>query len=177
MKTNLDRKALQDALIYTKEAIGRVLGVTTKRVRRTMVWAIGFWIWIEGKRPRLYKKSLFTNNFVAFRKESAKQYNVNHIPNGGYSNTELYNVTRKDDRPYGNTGYTMGYSVRSKVVDNSPIYACGCHDYIEASKAFKAPACKHIYAVLNSLGFGSLKEAIDASLQQAAAEAKAAIGL
>lgn len=175
MKATLDIKALQDALIYTKEAIARVLGVTTKRVRRTMVWAIGFWIWIEGKRPRLYKKSLFTNNFVNFRKASAKNYSVAHIPNGGYTDIELYTVSHNTKYP--DSGFISKYSVTQKTVKNTPIYACGCEDYIRSAEAFKAPACKHIYAVLNYQGFDSLKAARDAAVMTAAAEAKAAIGL
>lgn len=176
MKTNL-KVELQNALIYTKEAIARVLGVVVKRVRRTMLWATGFWIWIEGKRPRLYKRSLFTDNFVDFRKRNAREYNVKHIPNGGYNATELYTVTRKAEAHLPKSGFTAGYSVRSALVDGIPIYACGCLDYVESAKAFKAPACKHIYAVLFTQGFDSLKAARDAAVMAAAADAKAAIGL
>lgn len=176
MKRTL-KQQLQDALIYTKEAIARVLGVTVKRIRRTMLWWAGFWIWVDGKRPRLYKKTLFTADFANFRKGSASAYNVKHIPNGGYSNTELYTVTRKADAHLPESGFTAGYSVRSALVDGIPIYACGCYDYVESSKAFKAPACKHIYAVLFTQGFDSLKAARDAAVMTAAAEAKAAIGL
>lgn len=183
MKTNY--KQLQNALIYTKEAIARVLGIVPKRVMRTMVWAIGFWIWIKGKRPRLYKKSLFTASFAQVRKEKSKSYSVKHIPNGGYSNTELYQVERKNDVAAG-TGYSSIYQVRTKTVGVTPVYACGCEDYVKISEAFrKGGACKHIYAVLNYQGYSTLKEAIDATakyhsddkVQMAAAEAKAAIGL
>ena len=176
MKTNL-KVELQNALIYTKEAIARVLGVTVKRVRRTMLWWAGFWIWVDGKRPRLYKKSLFQADFANFRKGGASEYNVKHIPNGGYSNTELYTVRRKADAHLPESGFTMGYSVRSALVGGVPIYACGCFDYVESAKAFKAPACKHIYAVLFTQGFDSLKAARDAAVMAAAADAKLAIGL
>jgi hypothetical protein len=174
MKTKLEIKVLQDAMIYTKEAFARVFGVQTKRVRRVMVWAIGFWVWIEGKRPRLYKKSIFQNHFVNFRKESANKYKVVHFPNGGYSNSELYRVERIND-PANGTGYASSYSVRTTVIEGKPLYACGCADYVQMAEAFKAPACKHIYAVLSQQGFDSIRESIAQHKREF--EARLALGI
>jgi len=169
LKPNL--KALQNALIYTKEAIARLLGVTVKSITRTMVWWSGFWILIKGKRPKLYKKALFQHHFSNFRKQAAKSYTVIKTGNN------VYQVTGNSEQTP--TGGTSSYLVLSITHDGMLKYTCGCRDYVSMSEAFKAPACKHIYAVLAMQGFGSLKEAIDSNkaLDTAALEAKLAIGL
>jgi len=169
MKTTLtpNRKALQDALIYTKEAIARLLGVTVKSITRTMVWWSGFWILIKGRSPRLYKKSLFDKHFANFRKQAATNYTVSK------TDSSTYKVTPIAQDPA--TEYRKSYLILSVAPKGLLKYTCGCQDYRTLSEAFKAPACKHIYAVLATQGFGSLKEAIDANT--AALEAKLAIGL
>lgn len=172
MKTNL--KQLQNALIYTNASIARVLGFTAKRIRRTMVWWSGFWIWVEGKRPRLYKKSLFQADFADFRKAGAKEYSVKRT--SADSSKECYSVTREIRRP-GCSHTTSTHTVNIDLSTIAPVYACECEDYTRSSVAFKAPACKHIYAVLNSQGFDSLKSAIDATVQKYAKIAREAIGL
>lgn len=173
MKRTL-KQQLQDALIYTKESIARVLGVTVKRIRRTMLWWAGFWIWVEGKRPRLYKRSLFTADFASFRQESSKQYSVK--PSSSDKHKQIYSVTREIRRPgCSHTTSTHRVSIDSTAI--IPRYFCECEDYLRSAEAFKAPACKHIYAVLGYQGFATLKEAIDASVQQAATVAREAIGL
>lgn len=173
MKTTLklDRKALQDALIYTKEAISRLLGVTTKSIIAAMVWWSGFWILLKGKSPKLYKKSLFQHHFSNFRKQAAKSYTVAKTGNN------VYKVTSIDEQTPNEA--TSSYLVRDNTRDGTLKYTCDCQDYSVMSKAFKEPACKHIYAVLATQGFGSLKEAIDSNkaLDTAALEAKLAIGL
>lgn len=160
MKTNLEIKQIQDALIYTKEAFARVFGVQVKRVRRVMIWAIGFWVWVEGKRPRLYKKSLFTVHFSNFRKESAKSLTISqtsgsefHVKNSEAGTVSYVGVREKGDK------------VR---------YNCGCADFRGMATAFKNPACKHVYAVLNYQGFTSLKEAINT--HKAEFDARSALG-
>lgn len=173
MKTTLkpNLKALQDALIYTKEAIARLLGVTTKSIIRTMVWWSGFWILIKGKRPKLYKKSLFAQHFSNFRKQAAKNYTV--VKTGD----KTYQVTSPEEGT--TTDYTKSYLVLATAHKGTLKYTCGCRDYVSMSEAFKNPACKHIYAVLAVQGFGSLKEAMDnnQALNAAAIDAKLAIGL
>ncbi len=169
MKTTLknNRKALQNALIYTKEAISRLLGVTVKSIVRTMVWWSGFWILIKGRSPRLYKKSLFDKHFANFRKQAAKAYTVVKTDNNTY---RVINADQENP-----TEYTKSYLVLSAAPNGLLKYTCGCQDYRSLCDAFKSPACKHIYAVLATQGFGTLKEAIDANT--AALDAKLAIGL
>ena len=173
MKTTLkpNRKALQNALIYTKEAIARLLGVTVKSITRTMVWWSGFWILIKGRSPRLYKKSLFDKHFANFRKQAATNYTVVK------TDSSTYKVTPIAEDPA--TEYRKSYLILSVAPKGLLKYTCGCTDFKMLSEAFKAPACKHIYAVLATQGFGSLKEAIDSNkaLDTAALEAKLAIGL
>jgi len=169
MKTTLkpNRKDLQNALIYTKEAIARLLGVTTKSITRTMVWWSGFWILIKGRSPRLYKKSLFDKHFANFRKQAATNYTVVK------TDSSTYKVTPIAEDPA--TEYRKSYLILSVAPKGLLKYTCGCTDFKMLSEAFKAPACKHIYAVLATQGFGSLKEALDANT--AALDAKLAIGL
>lgn len=173
MKTSF-KKQLQDALIYTKESIARVLGVTVNRIKRTMVWWSGFWIWVKGKRPRLYKKALFQADFADFRKAGAKPYSVKLTSSDRHKKS--YSVSKGVNRP-GCSYTTLNYRVNIDTTSMAPAYACECDDYLRSAKAFKAPACKHIYAVLNHQGFGSLKEAVSVSIDAAAKTAREAIGL
>lgn len=152
MKTDLQIK--REALIYTKESIARVLGVTVNRIGRMWVWAIGFWIWIKGRRPRLYKKSLFEMDFVNFRRNGSKGYTVQILANP-YKNapTEYYVKSTSDpDRAYRVTDTTTKDGA-------SRLMLCQCEDYKKMAEAYKAPVCKHGYALLNHLGYQSLKEA------------------
>jgi hypothetical protein len=169
LKPNI--KDIQNALIYTKEAIARLLGVLAKSIIRTMVWWSGFWILIKGKRPKLYKKSLFQQHFSNFRKQSATNYTVVKTDSKTYRVSPIAQESPTDN--------TKSYLILSTAPNGLLRYTCGCQDYRTMSEAFKAPACKHIYAVLATQGFGSLKEAIDANtaLATAALEAKLAIGL
>jgi len=161
MKPNLDIKEVQDAIIYTKEAIARVLGTLPRRLMKMQVWWSGIWILVKGKRPRLYKKSLFQNHFVNFRKANATSLTVSAT-----SSTEFW-----IKNPEAGTVNYVGY----KVKDGKPRYECGCKDFQEMRPAFKAPACKHIYAVLAQQGFGSIKESI--AQHKAEFDARSALGI
>lgn len=160
MKTNLEIKLLQDALIYTKQAFARIFGVLPNRVIRAQVWWSGYWIILKGKRPRLYKKSLFEVHFAAFRKEGAKKLVV--------SATSLSEFWVKN--PEAGTVNYVGYTEKNGKVR----YECGCSDFQAMRPAFKNPACKHVYGVLFNQGF----ETMAASIAQHRKEfdARAALG-
>jgi hypothetical protein len=165
MKTQLEIKELQDALIYTKEAFARIFGVQTKRIKRVMVWAVGYWVWVQGKRPRLYKKALFQTHFVNFRKESAKKLTIaSYIPG---ATTEFF-IKNEAEGTVSYVGYT-------RDAQNKPRYACGCGDFKALKEAFNAPACKHIYAVLGYQGYASIKDAI--AQHQKEYDARLALGI
>lgn len=161
MKANLEIKACQDAIVFTRAAIARVLGTLPQRLMKMQVWWAGIWIWVKGKRPRLFKKSIFQTHFVEFRKTSAQSLQV--------SATSLTEYWVKNAEA-GTVNY-VGY----KVKDGKPRYECGCKDFQEMRPAFKAPACKHIYAVLSQQGFGSIKESIAQHKQEF--EARSALGI
>lgn len=150
MKTNLEIKKLQEALIYTKEAIGRLLGFTAKSILRVMVWWSGFWILVKGRRPRLYKKGPFREHFAQFRQNSARTLTVSSYIPGATSEFFIKNEAEG----------TVNYVGYSRDVNNKPRYECGCGDFKAMQPAFKAPACKHIYAVLMYQGFDSMAAAI-----------------
>lgn len=158
MKANLEVKQLQDNLIYTKEAIMRVLGYTPSSVTRLMVWWSGFWILIKGRRPRLYKKSLFTENFANFRKMAGKKLVVTPVT------VSKYQVIN----PIAASSHTVDYTIGSTGI---PKYKCDCKDYAVLSVAFKAPACKHVYAVLGLQGFENMSSAIARHKQEFRAKA------
>jgi hypothetical protein len=161
MKTDLKIKELQDAIIYTKAAIARVLGTLPQRLMKMQVWWAGIWIWVKGKRPRLFKKSIFQTHFVEFRKSGAK-----NLTASATSPTEYW---------IKNCGAGTVNYVGYKVKDGKPRYECGCMDFLEMRPAFKAPACKHIYAVLSQQGFGSIKESIAQHKQEF--DARSALGI
>lgn len=161
MKSNLDIKEVQDAIVYTKEAIARVLGTLPQRLMKMQVWWSGIWILLKGKRPRLYKKSIFQDHFVTFRKSNAKNLIV--LWQGACN----YRVTNPEK--------ATGNYVTCKVTDGKVRYECSCKDFQELRPAFKAPACKHIYAVLAQQGFGSIKESI--AQHKAEFEARSTLGI
>lgn len=159
MKTKLQITQLQNDLIYSKAAFARVFGVLPKRIRRVMVWWIGFWVWVEGKRPRLYKKSIFQEHFALFRKNAAKNLTVNQ------TNSTQFQVNNEEK----STNHVVSYKVNS--VTGKPRYECDCEDFKNLNEAFKTPACKHIYSVLNSQGFASIAQSISAHVAEQSARA------
>lgn len=175
MKTDLQIK--REALIYTKESIARVLGVTVNRIGRMWVWAIGFWIWIKGRRPRLYKKSLFELDFVNFRRNGSKSYSIKLIPNPFKGQpAEYYARNIKDPKRV--------YKVTDTTTKDgtSRLMQCQCEDFKKMAEAYKAPVCKHGYALLNHLGYQSLKDANKTwqtinGYTQAELDARAALGV
>lgn len=173
MKTSL--KVLRDLLVFTKEGIARVLGITVKSIARMMIWWSGIWILVKGKRPRLYKKSIFEKNFVDFRRASSAKYTAVRaiapktvIGDAG--------VTNKVTEYYVGAGVTDNrYTVTvTPDRDGAPRYKCQCNDYEAIARVIKTGACKHIYAVLTTQNFSSLKDAMTAGR---ADYARAAIGL
>jgi hypothetical protein len=176
-----DLQELRNALVYTKESIARVLGVTVKAIGRMMVWAIGFWVWIRGRRPRLYKKSLFEMDFLTFRRNSSKAYSVKPIPKIYDHNLQEYYVTH-DGNP--KKVYKITDSYVKLATRTSRLFLCQCEDFKKMLEAYKAPVCKHGYALLSYLGYQTLGEANVAMMKHdarkytpAEQDARAALGM
>jgi hypothetical protein len=133
------RIELQDALLYTKAAIARLLGVRESKIVRTMVWWSGFWILIKGQSPRLYKKSIFKQHFPDSRRQQSQGLSVHFHGKGKYT-------------VKGSRAHEVFESVASKE------YICDCRDHQSIVAAFGKGACKHIYAVLGYQGFAKLSD-------------------
>jgi hypothetical protein len=129
-------------MIYTKSNAARTLGQLYNRVQ----WMQEFWkvinVCVKGFRPVFVSKKAFRQAFVEFRKESAstvqvKRLGVDSVHFQALGRDEIYDVTLK------------GHGVTCTCVDYQNQV-----QYIPGAKH----CCKHGYAVLSRLGFGSLQD-------------------
>jgi hypothetical protein len=135
-----------EQLLYSRAAAARILGVPVEQIRRVEVWPFvvlviphrGF-----GLRPRFVSKRVFKENFVEFRRQSARDLLV--IDQRGSQFTVL------------NPGNDHQYQV---VVGTSSI-KCGCEDYKNQVHYLGRGCCKHCYRVLFHLGFQTLKDYVN----------------
>jgi hypothetical protein len=128
-------------MIYTKSNAARTLGQLYNRVQ----WVQEFWkvinVCVKGCRPVFVSKKAFRQAFVDFRKESAKTVQVKRLGvDSAYfqakGQEEIYDLALTA------TGVT-----------------CTCVDYQNQVQYIPGGkhCCKHGYAVLSRLGFGSLQ--------------------
>jgi hypothetical protein len=135
-----------EQLVYSRAAAARILGVPVEQIRRVEVWPFvvlviphrGF-----GLRPRFVSKRVFKENFVEFRRQSAKDLLV--ITQRGSEFTVL--------NPANSNQYTV-------TVGTSSI-KCTCEDYHNQLRFLGRGCCKHCYRVLFHLGFQTLKDYVN----------------
>ena len=135
-----------EQLVYSRAAAARILGVPVEQIRRVEVWPFvvlviphrGF-----GLRPRFVSKRVFKENFVEFRRQSAKDLLV--IAQRGSEFTVL--------NPANSNQYTV-------TVGTSSI-KCTCEDYHNQLRFLGRGCCKHCYRVLFHLGFQTLKDYVN----------------
>lgn len=133
-------------ILYSSSSVRRLLGLgsSTKVELKEFVHVI--WVWVKGKRPTFISKRLFKQHFVEWRKSQARGLKV----------TERLDVanhyTVRNERK--NTAYII--EARSNGL------FCTCDDLNNQLEFWGKGCCKHGYAVLSHLGFGSLSEYIAA---------------
>lgn len=121
---------------YTATAARRILGLRPSHKIEVREYASVIWVHAKGMRPRFVSKKAFLADFADSRKAAAASYTVRREYGSCYSVT-------------GRSAYRveLGAGVR-----------CTCEDYHAQTERWGTGCCKHGYAVLSSLGLGSLAE-------------------
>jgi predicted nucleic acid-binding Zn finger protein len=133
-------------ILYSTAAVRRLLGLQSSAQVQIREFFKVVWVWVKGQRPTFISKAVFKIHFVEWRKAQARGLKV----------------TERLDRP-------NAYTVRNECKDSTYIVEaradgvfCGCHDFKNQLEFLGRGCCKHGYAVLNDLGFGSLRDYITA---------------
>jgi len=133
-------------ILYSAAAVRRLLGLRSSAQVELKEFARVIWVWVKGQRPTFISKAVFKQHFAEWRKAQSKNLKV----------------TERLDRP--NT-----YTVRNEYSETTYILEtrsdgvfCICDDFNNQLEFFGRGCCKHGYAVLRHLGFGSLNEYITA---------------
>jgi hypothetical protein len=131
-------------LVYSAAAVRRLLGLAADAMVIVREWAFCVWVWVRGQRPQFWSKNKFKQHFADHRKAQATRLSVSRVANFD-SVFSVHNVTKRS--------FYQVYVTADKVV-------CGCDDYRnqDAFLEGKRRCCKHGYAVLQFLGFNSLRE-------------------
>ena len=131
-------------ILYSAAAVRRLLGLRSSAQVELKEFAKVIWVWVKGKRPTFISKAVFKQHFAEWRKVQSKGLKV----------------TERLDCP--NT-----YTVRNLHKDSTYILEtradgvfCTCDDFNNQLEYFGRGCCKHGYAVLRHLGFGSLRDYI-----------------
>jgi len=135
-----------EQLVYSRAAAARILGVPVEQIRRVEVWPRVVLVVPHkgyGLRPRFVSQRVFKENFVEFRRQSAKDLLV--IAQRGSQFTVL------------NPGNDHQYQV---VVGTASV-KCECEDYKNQVHYLGRGCCKHCYRVLFHLGFQTLKDYVN----------------
>ncbi len=128
-------------LIYSVSNAIRILGCKYNGIK-IQVWFNCIYVWAKGQVSRFVAKAQFRHQFVNFRKQGAMGLNVQQVP---FEDGEFLVGSST-----GETAYLV-QCLTDKLV-------CTCQDYQTQAAVMKKACCKHCYATLNHLGFGSLAE-------------------
>lgn len=133
-------------ILYSAAAVRRLLGLgpSVKVQIREFVKVV--WVWVKGQRPTFISKKVFKAHFVEWRKAQARGLTVTKRLDA----VNLYSVRNEAK----NTVYTV--EARTNGV------FCTCDDLNNQLQFFGKGCCKHGYAVLAHIGFGSLRDYITA---------------
>jgi len=133
-------------ILYSAAAVRRLLGLKSSAPVELKEFTRVIWVWVKGKRPTFVSKTAFKQHFADWRKAQARGLKV----------TERLDIANH-------------YTVRNLHKDTAYVIEkradgvfCTCDDLNNQLDFFGRGCCKHGYAVLAHLGFGSLREYITA---------------
>jgi predicted nucleic acid-binding Zn finger protein len=133
-------------ILYSAASVRRLLGLRSSVKVELKEFALVIWVWVKGKRPTFISKRLFKQHFAEWRKAQSKGLKIterldisNHYTVRNLSKDTAYVVEKRPDGVF-----------------------CTCEDLNNQLEFFGRGCCKHGYAVLNHLGFGSLSEYLHA---------------
>ena len=129
-------------LIFSKSAAARILSVAANKVAGFKQFAFVCWVWITGKRPTFISKRAFAAHFAKYRQQQAQGLKAEQWPEVRH----WWNVSNPSK------------GSRYPVVMGSAGPVCRCEDYHNQQEILGKGCCKHGYAVLRALGYGSLQD-------------------
>jgi hypothetical protein len=131
-------------ILFSAAAVKRLLGLGSDVQVKIREFFKVIWVWVKGKRPTFISKAKFTQHFVDRRKEQSKDIQALQ-----HSDTNF-------------TAFNLESGSRYAVDVSKTAIACSCEDYRNQVQFFGRGCCKHGYAVLEYLGFNSLKDYLNA---------------
>lgn len=129
-------------ILYSVAAVRRILGVSRSVKVEIREFFKVVWVWVKGQRPTFISKQIFKQHFAEWRKAQSRALTVTSWLDKAHTFT-VRNETR-------NTFYVV--ETRSNGV------FCTCEDFNNQLEFLGKGCCKHGYAVLTHLGFGSLRD-------------------
>ena len=109
------------------------------------------WVWVKGDRPTFISKAQLKRHFVERRQAAAQGLEVRNE----LCTPVCYTVTDPQSGSH------------HRATEHAGWLACDCEDYYWQQRFIGRGCCKHGYAVLNYLGFDSLKSFVAATEQAA----------
>lgn len=129
--------------IYSKIAASALF--PDRAIKRVEVFHQSVNVHFFGYRSQLVSKSKFLTYFAQSRRERGQKLKAHPLT------SEIWRVESGAPRLHPD-----GYLVKFETVQGSPRFHCECHDYAaQVEHEFPVPCCKHIYSVLDYLGFDS----------------------
>jgi hypothetical protein len=127
-----------NTLVYSVSAARRIFAIPSGvRVRVVKFWRC-IWLSVAGRRPRFVSLAIFKAHFAQRRMQAAKQLTVSQY------GPHWFRVVNP----------AKGSAYEVVLVGTGPI--CECEDYHNQGLLLGKAVCKHSYAVLKALGYGSL---------------------
>lgn len=129
-------------LLYSAAAARRLLGLRPSTPVKIQEFFRVIWVGVKGRRPTFVPKSAFQQHFVDHRKLATQDLWVDPATD----NPRRYFVHNRSNSSV-------------QIVDcELDRLDCTCYDYGIQRQIFGKGCCKHGYAVLNHLGFASLRD-------------------
>lgn len=127
-------------LVYSVSAARRIFAIPKGvRVRIVKFWRV-VWMWVAGHRPRFVSLSLFKAHFAERRMRAAQALSAHQ-----WADVPHWWTVRN---PANNNSYPVVLAPAGPV--------CRCDDDRNQRHLLGKGICKHGYAVLQAMGYGSL---------------------
>ena len=133
-------------IMFSKAAAAKVMCCAASDILQVRKFAFVAWVWVRGQRPRFVSLKAFKIAFVMRRMRAAVALKAEQ-----WDNIPAYFTVRNEEK---------GSSYPVEMCSYGP--KCECEDYRNQKKFFGKGVCKHGYAALGVLGYGSLGSYLEA---------------
>ena len=139
--------ATRSSILYSAAAVRRMLNLSATTPVQIQEFLNVVWVWVKGQRPTFISKQDLKSHFVEYRKAEAQTLKVTDW----LRDPPRYAIRNPQ------TGSQHIIIGRPESLD------CDCKDYYWQKQFFGRGCCKHGYAVLNYLGYDSLRSYVAAN--------------